>query len=154
VVSKKLLPNRENPNKLFKFVTKFLTRKSYFVLKYKLKLIFLSGTCLLILLKYMENLEYSGQKKLRKSILACSRNIWHQIFRIMKMKSPLSLILWTQDNVSYHNFRKIACSIASAFSWRFNFHSIKASNKISWDFCRSFQSAPKITSIQLKMKNW
>jgi hypothetical protein len=39
--------------------------------KYKLKLIFLSGTCLLILLKYMENLEYSGQKKLRKSILAC-----------------------------------------------------------------------------------
>ncbi len=38
---------------------------------YKLKLIFLSGTCLLILLKYMENLEYSGQKKLRKSILAC-----------------------------------------------------------------------------------
>jgi hypothetical protein len=42
---------------------------------YKLKLIFLSGTCLLILLKYMENLEYSGQKKLRKSILACKLNI-------------------------------------------------------------------------------
>jgi hypothetical protein len=41
-------------------------------LEYKLKLIFLSGTCLLILLKYMENLEYSGQKKLRKSILACN----------------------------------------------------------------------------------
>jgi hypothetical protein len=41
------------------------------IVDYKLKLIFLSGTCLLILLKYMENLEYSGQKKLRKSILAC-----------------------------------------------------------------------------------
>ncbi len=35
--------------------------------RYKLKLIFLSGTCLLILLKYMENLEYSGRgvKKLK-----------------------------------------------------------------------------------------
>ncbi len=42
---------------------------------YKLKLIFLSGTCLLILLKYMENLEYSDQKKLRKSILSCNKEI-------------------------------------------------------------------------------
>ncbi len=42
---------------------------------YKLKLIFLSGTCLLILPKYMENLEYSGQKKLRKLILACTNFI-------------------------------------------------------------------------------
>jgi hypothetical protein len=63
---------------------KFSSMKN-FPLQYKLKLIFLSGTCLLILLKYMENLEYSGQKKLRKSILACIRerkNYWKIDFRI------------------------------------------------------------------------
>ncbi len=50
--------------------------ETYGIDSYKLKLIFLSGTCLLILLKYMENFEYSGQKKLRKSILACIINIY------------------------------------------------------------------------------
>jgi membrane-associated protease RseP (regulator of RpoE activity) len=63
---KKLIIFQEN---LHGNLWKIISRKGT---NYKLKLIFLSGTCLLILLKYMENLEYSGQKKLRKSILACN----------------------------------------------------------------------------------